>query len=201
MKEKPTNPAGSAIPEDHRGMAEPLQIAGKRFRGVLTDAEISGCWSFAWLPESSGNPNLPEPVPNIRHKFLEVRPIRDPINARYMSPRNLELAAFIDAFSKHPDEVLQLLIKFRNHIKRHGDSLENWEETVVQAAFLEKGSGKDAAHYAAELAGVKSAAGVENIERKLQKKTGLVKGKPFLWPEIAVGSAEAIPVKHKKRSS
>ena len=185
---------GSGIPEDHACMAKPLRIAGKRFRSILTDAEIAGCWEFAWLPEASGN---------VRHEFLEVRPTFDPVTARYLNPHNLGLSAFIDAFTKHPEEVLKLLQKFRERIRKEGGSLGSPEaqEGWVHAAMLEHGTGKEAAHWAAEQAGIRTAKGIETIQRKIRRAAALVKGKGLLWPMAGCGPLEPIPVKPKERTN
>jgi len=184
---------GSGIPEDHACMAKPLRIAGKRFRRILTDAEIKGCWDFAWLPEASGN---------VRHEFLEVRPTFDPVTARYLNPHNLGLSAFIDAFTKHPEEVLKLLKKFREHINGEASpgSVES-QEGQVHASMLEHGTGKEAAHHAAELAGVRTPEGIETIQRKIRRAAALVKGKGPLWPMAGRGPLEPIPVKPKERTN
>lgn len=181
------------LPLEHKGAAEPLQIAGEKFRRILTDGEILACWSFAWTPEVTGN---------VSHKGYELKTTPDLVgDPEYMSIFNLALTKFIDTFSRHPEEVLQLLGKFRAHIRHRGASPETGEDSAVNSGFLARGTGKEAAHFAAELAKVKTEAGVERIERRLRKKAMLVKGKPFGWPWIGSGSVKSKPVKDKKRSS
>lgn len=179
------------IPRDHVAMAEALQIAGVKVRRILTDAEIAGCWAFAWLPEASGK---------VTHKFLEPSQTFDPITSRYLNPCNLRLGAFIDAFSKHPEEVLKLLQKFRDHIRKAGGTADMTEGSV-HSAMLDHGTGKEAAHRVAKLAGIKTEPELETVGRKIRRAAALVKGKGSGWPMLGGGTAEPVPRKPKERTN
>jgi len=181
------------IPRDHIAMAEPLRIAGADLRRILTDAEIAGCWAFAWLPETTGK---------VTHEFLELGERFDPVTSRYLNPRNLTLGAFIDAFSKHPEEVLKLLLRFRAHIRKEGGTADMTEGSVY-SAMLDHGTGKEAAHRAVELAGIRNRnrTVVETMGKKIRRAAAPVKGKGVGWPMLGGGTAEPIQRKPKERTN
>lgn len=77
-------------------------------KSELSHAEQNGIWAFAWLPETSGN---------VKHDHFEIDPangLEDPIDR--LNPHNLHMAAFMDAFAKHPDATIALLKRFRRFI-------------------------------------------------------------------------------------
>lgn len=170
----PMNPTGYA-----------LQIAG-RFRGVLKDAEICGVWTFAWLPETSGK---------VTHQSFNLggNPT-DPIEL--LDPANQPMVAFLDAFARQPDEVIKLLTIFRVHIR---EKVGKPGTSLVHAAFINKGTGKEAAHVLAEAEsnGGPTLPAVESAGRRLRRHKASLeseqKGKGPDWPYINSAGAEPIP--------
>jgi hypothetical protein len=161
-----------------------LEIAGLRFRKRLADAEIVGVWSLAWLPESSGNITHPG--------FVVEGANEDPIER--LNPHNLPMLAFLDAFARQPEAVIDLLKIFRRYIRekvgRPGPSL-------VHAALIAGGTPKEAAHNLAEAEtkGSPTAAAIASAGRRLRRHRSSLKEsiKGPLWPYVAATGTEPVP--------
>jgi hypothetical protein len=170
-----------------------LQVAGRRFREVLSDAEINGVWTFAWLPETSGK---------VTHRsFILGGKPTDPIEL--LDPANLAMVAFLDAFARQPDEVIKLLTTFRVYIR---EKVGKPGPSLVHAAFINEGTGKEAAHVLAEAESNvgPTLAAVESAGRRLRRHAASLesaqKGKGPYWPHINSAGAEPIPRKRGRKA-
>lgn len=165
-----------------------LEVAGRRFRRVLTDAEIDGVWSLAWLPETSGN---------VTHQgFKLAGNPEDPIDR--LDPFNLPMAAFLDAFARQPETVIDLLARFRRYIR---EEVGKPGTSLVHAAFIAAGTAKEAANVLAEAEskGAPTLAAVASAGRRLRRHRAAVEPSSAnqLWPTVAATGAE--PVRRKQR--
>ena len=119
----------------------------------------------------------------------------DPIEL--LDPANLPMVAFLDAFARQPDEVIKLLTIFRVHIR---EKVGKPGPSLVHAAFINEGTGKEAAHVLAEAesnGGPTLPAAVESAGRRLRRHKASLeaeqKGKGPDWPYINSAGAEPIP--------